>query len=84
MRRLLPIIPLLLPITLAGQSSAPRATPSAVTMQFVKFADMFGSRLVAAFDSIPAARYDYRPTVRQQTVGYVAQHLEAANYDLCE
>jgi hypothetical protein len=52
--------------------------------QFERFADIFGSRLVAAFDSIPAARYDYRPTPVQQTVGYIAQHLEHANYGLCE
>ena len=51
--------------------------------QFVRFADIFGSRLVTAFDSIPAARYDYRPTAAQQTVGYIAQHLENANYGLC-
>src|SRR5207237_7538967 len=49
-----------------------------------RFADIFGSRLVAAFDSIPADRYDYRPTAPQQTVGYIAQHLEDANYELCE
>jgi hypothetical protein len=52
--------------------------------QFVRFADIFGSRLVAAFDSIPAAKYDYRPTPVQQTIGYIAQHLENANYGLCE
>jgi hypothetical protein len=68
----------------AAQSSANREPPNAVMIQFVRFADIFGSRLVAAFDSIPAARYDYRPTPSQQTVGYVAQHLESANYGLCE
>lgn len=52
-------------------------------IQFVRFADLFGSRLVAAFDSIPATRYEYRPTPSQQTVGYIAQHLEDANYSLC-
>ncbi|MEP6991635.1 MAG: DUF3471 domain-containing protein [bacterium] len=52
-------------------------------LQFIRFADIFGSRLVAAFDSIPAARYDYRPTAPQQTIGYIAQHLEAANYSQC-
>jgi hypothetical protein len=51
---------------------------------FENFALIFGSRLTAAFDSIPAARYDYRPTPSQQTIGYIAQHLEAANYGLCE
>ena len=79
MRRCPPLLlALLLPTTLAAQ------TPAAVVTQFVRFADIFGSRLVAAFDSIPAARYEYRPTPSQQTVGYIAQHLENANYGLCE
>lgn len=51
---------------------------------FQRFADLFGGRLVAAFDSIPAARYDYRPTPVQQSIGHIAQHLEGANYALCE
>jgi hypothetical protein len=75
---------LLLPATLAAQGSATRAAPAAVVAQFVRIADIFGSRLVSAFDSIPAARYDYRPTPSQQTIGYIAQHLENANYGLCE
>lgn len=53
-------------------------------IQFERFADIFGSRLVAAFDSIPAEQYGYRPTAKQQSVGYIAQHLEDANYALCE
>jgi hypothetical protein len=53
-------------------------------LSFVRFADAFGGRLVAAFDSIPAARYDYRPTPSQQSIGFIAQHLENANYGLCE
>jgi hypothetical protein len=75
---------ILLPATLAGQSSATRATPDGVMLSFVRFADIFGSRLVDAFDSIPAAKYDYRPTPVQQTIGYIAQHVENANYSLCE
>ena len=77
-------VPLLLPTTLVAQASASRESPNAVITQFVRFADIFGSRLVAAFDSIPADRYQYRPTPSQQTVGYIAQHLEDANYSLCE
>ena len=50
---------------------------------FERFADIFGGRLVAAFDSIPAAKYDYRPTPLQQSIGYIAQHVEDANYNLC-
>jgi hypothetical protein len=60
------------------------ADSTGVMPQFVRFADIFGGRLVAAFESIPASRYRYRPTPSQQTVGYIAQHLETANYGLCE
>lgn len=74
----------LLPAALAGQSSATHATPDGVMLSFVRFADIFGSRLVDAFDSIPAAKYDFRPTPVQQTIGYIAQHVENANYSLCE
>ena len=84
MRRCLLVVALLSPATLAAQSSAGREAPNGVMVQFGRFAALFGSRLVAAFDSIPAARYDYRPTPSQQTVGYIAQHLEAANYSLCD
>lgn len=83
-RRALIVLALALPSVLAGQSPPTPRAPSAVIVQFVRFADIFGSRLVAAFDSIPASRYDYRPTPPQQTIGYIAQHLEDANYGLCE
>jgi hypothetical protein len=84
MRRRVLIAALLLPASLAGQSSATRATPDGVMLSFVRFADIFGSRLVDAFDSIPAAKYEFRPTPVQQTIGYIAQHVENANYSLCE
>jgi Domain of unknown function (DUF3471) len=84
-RRALIVLTFLLPSALAGQSPSPIAPepPNAVMVQFVRFADIFGGRLVAAFDSIPAGRYSYRPTPPQQTIGYIAQHLEDANYNLC-
>ena len=71
------------PATLAAQSSAGRDT-TGVMSSFTNFADIFGSRLVDAFDSIPANRYSFRPTPAQQTIGYIAQHLEEANYGLCD
>ena len=77
------IITVALAPALAAQSPAPRDS-TGVMLSFVNFADIFGSRLVDAFDSIPAARYDYRPVASQQTIGYIAQHLENANYSLCE
>jgi len=52
-------------------------------MSFKFFAGHYGGWLLTAFDSIPAAKYAYRPTPAQQSVGYIAQHLEGANYGLC-
>ena len=83
-RRALIAVALVLPAALAGQSRATSDSADGVMLEFVRFADIFGSRLVTAFDSIPANKYDFRPTPSQQTVGYIAQHLEEANYGLCE
>jgi len=82
--RALILIALTLPATLSAQSPATKEPRDGVMLAFENFAIIFGGRLIAAFDSIPAARYDYRPTRAQQTIGYIAQHLEDANYDLCE
>ncbi len=75
---------LLLSATLHAQSPTPGPSREDVNWAFSNFEDIFGGRLVAAFDSIPAAKYDYKPTPSQQTIGYIAQHLEGANYGLCE
>jgi len=81
-RRILLGSALVVPLTIAAQAPAP-AGGMGTMYAFEYFADIFGGRLIAAFDSIPAARYDYRPTRVQQSVGYIAQHLERANYGLC-
>jgi hypothetical protein len=68
-------------------TAAPLAAADAqndVVMSFKFFAVQYGARLVAAFDSIPASRYSYRPTPVQQSIGFIAQHVENANYGLCE
>ena len=82
--RALVLSTIVFPATLIAQAPTRPASPDGVILTFVRFADIFGSRLVDAFDSIPASRYEYRPTPSQQTIGYIAQHLEAANYGLCE
>lgn len=69
---------------LSAQAPAAPTPRDGVIAAFSDFAYIFGSRLVAAFDSIPASRYDYRPMPPQQTIGYIAQHLEDADYGLCE
>jgi uncharacterized damage-inducible protein DinB len=72
------------PIALAAQQAAPRRPSSnTVVESFRDFGGHYGGLLLAAFDSIPASKYGYRPTPAQQSVGYIAQHLENANYALC-
>jgi len=73
----------MLPVALMSQTTGAPKT-NAVMIAFERFADEFGGQLVQAFDSIPASRYGYRPTPAQQSIGYVAQHLEDANYALCD
>ena len=79
---------LVLPAALAAAqqpSPAPQqqSTANPITQSYKAFASRYGAWLVAAFDSIPASKYSYKPTPAQQSVGFVAQHLEDANYQLC-
>jgi uncharacterized damage-inducible protein DinB len=39
--------------------------------------------LAQAFDSIPEAKFSYKPTPAQLSVGYIAQHLASDNYFFC-
>jgi hypothetical protein len=69
-----------LPLALGAQQPA-AANP--ITQAFKTSGSRYAGWLTAAFDSIPAAKYGYKPTPVQQSVGFVAQHLENANYQLC-
>lgn len=57
--------------------------PNAVAGTFLSFGRPYGGWLVLALDSIPASQYGFRPTPIQQSIGFIAQHLETANYGLC-
>ena len=43
----------------------------------------FHRNLAQAFDSIPEAKFGYKPTPAQLTIGYIAQHLANDNYFFC-
>jgi hypothetical protein len=68
----------------AAQTPQPPTPLNGVVFAFERTADHYGDLLVQAFGSIPVPRYAYSPTPAQQSVGYIAQHLEGANYVLCE
>ena len=74
---------LALPMSLAAQQ--PPATPPAnpITMVFRGRVLNFHRNLAQAFDSIPEAKFGYKPTPAQLTIGYIAQHLANDNYFFC-
>jgi len=79
--RILLLTMIALPRLLDAQAPEPRT--NSVMFSFETFADRYGSFLERAFETIPASRYGFKPTPVQQTIGYIAQHLESANYGLC-
>ena len=74
-----------LPLTLTAQQSSMTggAQPNGIARTFLSFGRPYGGWLLLAFDSIPATQYGFRPTAVQQSIGFIAQHLESANYELC-
>jgi len=77
------LLALALPLGLAAQqpSGTPPANP--VTTVFRTRTMALQRNLAQAFDSIPEAKFTYRPTPSQLTVGYIAQHLASDNYLFC-
>jgi hypothetical protein len=76
---------LIIPTALVAQqpTASPQSQANPVTQSFQAFGARYAGWLTTAFDSIPASKYGFRPTPAQQSIGYVAQHLEDANYQLC-
>ena len=78
---------LALPVSLAAQQppAGPPAGPPAnpVTTVFRNRTLGLQRNLAQAFDSIPAAKFSYKPTPAQLTIGYIAQHLASDNYFFC-
>ncbi|MEP6620897.1 MAG: DinB family protein [bacterium] len=76
------ILALALPASLAAQTPAgPPVNP--VTTVFRTRTMTLQGNLAKAFDSIPEAKFGYRPTPAQLTIGYIAQHLANDNYFFC-
>src|SRR4051812_4376531 len=69
------------PVVLAAQ--IPDSPTNPITNGFKLSGDRYSSLLIQAFDSIPAAKFGWKPTPAQLTFGYIAQHLENANYFIC-
>jgi hypothetical protein len=77
------IMTLALPLGLAAQQppAGPPANP--ITAVFRARTMALHRNIAQAFDSIPEAKFGYKPTPAQQTIGFVAQHLVNDNYFFC-
>jgi hypothetical protein len=77
------ILALSLPLSLGAQA-APAGPPANPITAAFRGRTMGLQRLVAqAFDSIPEAKFGYRPTPSQLSIGYIAQHLVSDNNLFC-
>ena len=63
------------------QPAAPQANPITAALR----GRILGSHrnIAQAFDSIPASKFDYKPTEKQLTIGYIAQHVASDSYLFC-
>jgi uncharacterized protein YdeI (BOF family) len=65
----------------AQQSAAPPANP--LVGSFRGRITSLSKNIAQAFDSIPEAKFGYKPTPAQLTIGYIAQHVADDNYLFC-
>jgi uncharacterized damage-inducible protein DinB len=77
------IVALAAPIALAAQQ--PPAPPAAnpVTTAFRNRISALHRNIAQAFDSIPEAKFAYKPTPAQLSIGYIAQHIASDDYFFC-
>jgi uncharacterized damage-inducible protein DinB len=76
------IASLALPVALAAQQpAAPQA--NIITAAFKARILATHRNIAQAFDSIPASKFNYKPTPAQLSIGYIAQHLASDNYLFC-
>ena len=74
-------------IALAGvaqaqqQPAAPQANP--ITAAFKTRLLASHRNIAQAFDSIPASKFDYKPTPAQLSIGFIAQHVASDDYLFC-
>jgi hypothetical protein len=77
------ILALTLPVSLAAQQPSGGQSANPITTAFRGRIMGLHRNLAQAFDSIPEAKFGYKPTPAQLTIGYVAQHLVNDNYLFC-
>ena len=74
---------LLAPVALAAQQPPAAPTPNPITTAFRTRISGLHRNIAQAFDSIPAAKFSYKPTPAQLSIGYIAQHIASDDYFFC-
>lgn len=77
------LLALVVPVSLTAQQPSAGAPANPITTVFRGRTMGLQRNLAQAFDSIPAAKFSYRPTPAQLSIGYIAQHLANDNYLFC-
>ena len=67
----------------AALPSIAAAQANPVATAFKNDAKAKAKNLIAAFEDVPVAKYGYKPTPAQRSIGEVAEHLAAGNDFLC-
>ena len=71
------------PIGLAAQQPPATLPANPITTAFKNRIAGQNRNILQAFDSIPESKFSYKPTVAQQTFGFIAQHIANDNYFFC-
>ena len=74
---------LLLPAALVAQTPPAAAPANPITTAFRTRIFSAHRNIAQALDSIPATKFNYKPTPAQLTIGYVAQHVASDSYLFC-
>ena len=79
----LALLTLAIPVALAAQQPPAGPPTNPITTAFRNRTMGLHRVLAQAFDSIPEAKFGYKPTPAQLTIGFIAQHLANDNYLFC-
>ena len=71
------------PLSLTAQQPSGAPTTDPITAAFRGRINGLHRNIAQAFDSIPASKFDYKPTPAQLTIGFIAQHVASDNYTFC-
>jgi len=71
------------PILVGQGTQSPAATANPIVTTVRQMEGRFAKNLTGAADTMPAAKYNYRPTPEQNTFAHLMMHSAEANNALC-